>query len=187
MDCIEGMRLLPDNSVDLVVTSPPYADRRETTYGGIKAEEYNDWFISIAQEIKRILKPTGSFFLNIKAHCDKGERHLYVYELLIRLKREVGFRFVDEFTWTKNGFPGKLKNRFKNAFEPVFHFAKHEDIIFNPYDVAHPMKEESVKRYQRKATGDPKNGSGMGGLRNTERMRNIKVALPSNHLHFVQK
>jgi site-specific DNA-methyltransferase (adenine-specific) len=187
MDCIEGMKLLPDSSIDLVVTSPPYADRRKSTYGGVHADVYNDWFLDVAKELYRVLKPTGSFFLNIKPHCVNGERHLYVYELVIALKRVIGFRFVDEFCWTKNGVPGKFKGRFKNAFEPVFHFTKEKDFTFNPYNVAIPMKPESKARAKRKATGETNNGSGFAGMRKNETMLNRELALPSNHLHIPQK
>lgn len=187
MDCIEGMKKLPDNSVDLIFTSPPYADRRKNSYEGYHADVYNDWFVQVAEEIKRILKPSGSFFLNLKAHCDKGERVLYVYELIIRLRNELGFRFVDEFTWTKNGVPGRFKGRFKNGFEPVFHFAKSPDVTFNPHEVGTPMKEESIARASRKASGESGNGSGFAGMRKNETMQNKKLALPSNHLHIPQK
>lgn len=186
-DCIEGMALLPDNSVDVVFTSPPYADRRKSTYGGLHADVYNEWFVDVAKEIKRVLKPSGSFFLNIKPHCDKGERHLYVYELIIALRNEAGFRFVDEFAWTKNGVPGKFKGRFKNAFEPVYHFSKSADITFNPEAVGTPMKEESLKRAGRKAVGETSNGSGFAGMRSNATMESRKIALPSNHIHVPQK
>ena len=65
-DCINVLRHLPDCCVDLVVTSPPYADRRKTTYGGIHPDNYVEWFMPRADEIKRVLKPDGSFVLNIK-------------------------------------------------------------------------------------------------------------------------
>lgn len=77
-DCFELMKNIPDNTIDMVFTSPPYAERRKTTYGGIPENDYVDWFLPIGAEIKRILKPTGSFFLNIKPHSNKGERSLYV-------------------------------------------------------------------------------------------------------------
>jgi site-specific DNA-methyltransferase (adenine-specific) len=182
VDCVEGMYKLADNSVDLVVTSPPYADRRKSTYGGVTADVYNDWFIEIAHEIKRVLKPSGSFFLNIKPHCDRGERVLYVYDLILALKREVGFRFVDEFAWTKNGMPGKFNGRFKNAFEPVYHFALEKGYTFNPYEVATEVSKESLKRYERKAGGKTRNGSGLNvGFNGSTK------CLPSNHLHLPQK
>ncbi|WP_338335462.1 site-specific DNA-methyltransferase [Bacillus altitudinis] len=181
------MKQLEKESVDLIFTSPPYANRREGEYQSVKSEEYIDWFIPIAKELYRILKPSGSFFLNIKSHCSKGERDLYVYELVIALKKELGWRFVDEFTWTKNGVPGRFKGRFKNGFEPIFHFTKTNNITFNPYSVGIPMKEESIKRASRKATGESRNGSGFAGMRKNETMTNKKLALPSNHLHIPQK
>jgi len=187
MDCLEGMKLIPDESVDLIITSPPYADRRKNTYGGIHEDKYVDWFSPIAQEIKRILKPTGSFILNIKPHCNNGERVLYVFDLVLHLKREIGFRYTDEFTWTKNGVAGKFKGRFKNAFEPVYHFTKEKDYTHNPYSVATPMKEVSIKRAKRKASGETQNGSGFAGLREGHKLAEATLALPSNHLHIPQK
>ena len=79
----EELKKLPDDSVDLIITSPPYADRRKNTYGGISEDKYVEWFKPIAIEVKRVLKPTGSFFLNIKPHTNKGERSLYVFELVL--------------------------------------------------------------------------------------------------------
>lgn len=177
----EELKNLSDNSVDLIITSPPYADRRKNTYGGISEETYVEWFKPIAIQIKRVLKPTGSFFLNIKPHTNKGERSLYVFELVIMLKRELGFLFVEEYCWTKNGFPGSLKGRFKNAFEPIYHFTtgNPNQITFNPIACGTPMKEESIARTFRKQCGAPKNGSGMTGM-NTTNIRNLELARPSN-------
>jgi len=180
-DSLEEMKKLETDSIDMVFTSPPYADRRKSTYGGVKDEEYVDWFIPFATEIKRILKPSGSFFLNIKPHTDKGERSLYVFDLIITLKREIGFMFVEEYAWTKNAFPGALKGRFKNAFEPVYHFTvgNPNQITFNPIACGTPMKEESIARTYRKQCGAPENGSGMTGM-NTTNIRNLELARPSN-------
>ena len=177
----EELKNIPSNSIDLIITSPPYADRRKNTYGGIAADKYLEWFRPIAVEVKRVLKPTGSFFLNIKPHTNKGERSLYVFELVILLKRELGFLFVEEYCWTKNAFPGSLKGRFKNAFEPVYHFTKGNpnQITFNPIACGTPMKDESIARTYRKQCGAPKNGSGMTGM-NTTNIRNLKYARPSN-------
>lgn len=183
-DCLEVLQTLPSNSVDLIVTSPPYADRRIKTYGGIKEHEYVNWFLPIAAEAKRVLKDNGSFFLNIKPHTKDGERVLYVFELVMALKKQIGFRFTDEFCWTKLGVPGRFKGRFKNAFEPVYHFTKTDDYKHFPYEVAEPAKEVSLKRYKRKACGESKNGSGFAGMR---KEITSELALPSNHLHIPQK
>ena len=85
-DCLEIMRGMRDDSIDLIITSPPYADARRHTYGGIPPDEYVDWFLPRAKEMKRILKPTGSFVLNIKEKAIKGERHTYVLKLILALK-----------------------------------------------------------------------------------------------------
>ena len=183
-DCLERMKEIPDGSVDMVITSPPYAMQRKSTYGGVSEDDYVEWFTPIALEIKRVLKDTGSFFLNIKPNCKNGERVLYVMKLVIHLKENVGFRFIDEFCWTKLGVPGKFQGRFKNAFEPIYHFTKTKYYTHNPYDVATKAKEVSIARYKRKACGETKNGSGFAGMR-----KEIKsdLALPSNHLHIPQK
>jgi DNA modification methylase len=180
-DCLNEMKTIPDNYIGLVFTSPPYADRRKGVYGGKVADDYVDWFLPIGAEIKRILKPTGSFFLNIKPHTKDGERSLYVFDLVRKLKRIIGFKFVEEYCWTKNPFPGDLKGRFKNAFEPIYHFTKDSPnkITFNPLACGTPIKEESIARSYRKQCGAPKNGSGMTGM-NTTNIRSLELARPSN-------
>ena len=180
-DCLEQLKSVESESVDLIFTSPPYAERRKSTYGGIPEDDYVEWFLPIALEIKRVLKPTGSFFLNIKPHTNDGERSLYVFDLICQLKRVTGFKFIEEYCWTKNAFPGSLKGRFKNGFEPVYHFTKNlpGGITFNPLACGTPMKEESIARTFRKQCGAPKNGSGMTGM-NTTNIRNLKLARPSN-------
>ena len=65
-DSKEQLKLFPDNSVDLVVTSPPYADQRKNTYGGIRHDNYVEWFLPISEQLLRVLKPSGTFILNIK-------------------------------------------------------------------------------------------------------------------------
>lgn len=183
-DCLQLLKTLPSKSVDLFITSPPYADQRKNAYGSVPENLYIEWFSAIAVEIKRVMKPTGSFFINIKPHSKKGQRSLYVFKLVIHLTEVLGFRFVDEFAWTKLGVPGKFKGKFKNAFEPVYHFTITDNFKFNPQAVALPAKLESIQRYRRKSCGDTKNGSGFGGMRK-EVFSN--TALPSNHLHIPQK
>ena len=183
-DCLDLIKELGDESIDLIFTSPPYADRRKATYGGVQEDKYVEWFLPIAHELKRVLSKTGSFFLNIKPHTNKGERSLYVFDLICQLKRKTGFKFVDEFCWTKNAFPGDHRGRFKNAFEPIFHFTKASpsDIKFNPIACGTPIKQETTARAFRKQCGDPKNGSGMTGM-NTQNLRELKIARPSNVVH----
>jgi len=175
------LKKLPNNCIDIVFTSPPYADRRKSVYGGISEKNYVSWFKPIAIEIKRVLKPTGSFFLNIKPHTDKGERSLYVFDLILLLKRNIGFRYVEEYCWTKNAFPGKLIGRFKNGFELVYHFTKGNpnEITFNPLACGTPVKEVTIKRAYGKQSGLPYNGSNMTGI-NLSNLKKLKIARPSN-------
>src|SRR4051794_39573466 len=85
-DCREVLAGAPGGCVDLIVTSPPYADQRKQTYGGVPIDGYVEWFVPIARELHRVLKPTGSFVLNIKERVAEGERHTYVLELILALR-----------------------------------------------------------------------------------------------------
>ena len=123
-------KLLEGKKVNTIVTSPPYAQQRKDEYGGISADEYPDWFGAVANAMWTILDDAGSFFVNIKEHVENGQRSLYVMKLVIEMVEKYGWRFVDEFIWTKPGLPGGWKNRLKNDFEPVFWFAKTDNVEF---------------------------------------------------------
>lgn len=76
-DARDRLKELPSDSIDLIVTSPPYSDQRKNTYGGIRAENYVSWFMPIADELFRVLKPSGTFILNIKEKVvNGGKKHL---------------------------------------------------------------------------------------------------------------
>jgi len=105
-DCRDVMAEMPSDIIDLIVTSPPYADQRASTYGGTDPDHYVDWLVPIADEMQRVLKPTGSLILNIKEHAVSGERHPYVIEL-IREMRHSGWFWTEEYIWhKKNSYPG---------------------------------------------------------------------------------
>lgn len=87
-DCLNILKKMDNNSVDLVVTSPPYADQRKDTYGGIHPDKYVEWFLPITKELLRLLKPTGTFVLNIKEKTVDGERHTYVMELVMAMRKQ---------------------------------------------------------------------------------------------------
>jgi len=152
-------------------------------YGGINANEYIEWFRPIAIEIKRILKPTGSFFLNIKPHIKDGERSLYVFDLILMLKREINFYFVDEYSWVKQAFPIGNHGRFKNAFEPVYHFTKSSPngITFNPLACGTKVSDETIKRAARKNCKKSTNGAVMAV--NRTNMGDLELARPSNIIY----
>src|SRR5712671_4315456 len=95
-DSREALKEIPRESVDLIMTSPPYADQRMRTYGGIMPDEYVKWFMPIAAEMYRVLKPCGSLVLNIKERVVSGERHTYVIELILKMK-EFGWLWTEEY------------------------------------------------------------------------------------------
>lgn len=106
-DCRDILKDISDNSIDLIFTSPPYADQRKTTYGGIQPNDYVDWFLPISEQLLRVLKPTGTFVLNIKEKVVNGERSTYVLELILEMKKQ-GWLWTEEFIWhKKNSYPGK--------------------------------------------------------------------------------
>ncbi len=123
-DCLDVLRRLPSSSVDLVVTSPPYADNRKKTYDGVSPDRYVQWFLPIADELQRVLKPHGSFVLNIKERVVEGERHPYVLQLILQM-REHRWLWVEEYIWHKrNCYPGRWPNRFRDAWERCLHFTR---------------------------------------------------------------
>lgn len=187
-DCLEVMKRLPEGSVNLIVTSPPYADARKHTYGGIHPDRYVEWFLPRAQEMKRVLSPDGSFVLNIKERCEKGERHLYVLELILALKREVGLRWVEEYIWHKTtAFPGKWKNRFRDAWERLLHFSREKDFKMRQEAVRVPIGDWQERRMKSLGKNDfsrhnsatnPKAGRKIVAWKDKE------LVLPTNVLRF---
>lgn len=130
-DCEDVLKEWPDNSIDLIFTSPPYADQRENTYGGVKPSKYVDWFLPKTEQFLRVLKPTGTFVLNVKERVVDGERHTYVLELILKM-REQGWLWTEEFMWhKKNSYPGKWPNRFRDSWERLLQFNKNRK--FNMY------------------------------------------------------
>jgi DNA modification methylase len=98
------LQLIPDNSVDLIMTSPPYADARKRTYGSIPIAEYVKWFLPRSRERFRVIKPTGTFILNIKERVINGERSTYVLELILELRKQ-GWLWTEDYIWHKKLLP----------------------------------------------------------------------------------
>jgi len=123
-DCRDILAKFDAETIDLVVTSPPYADQRKKTYGGVSPDEYVDWFLPISAELYRVVKPDGSFVLNIKERVVNGERHTYVIELILAMRKQ-GWLWTEEYCWHKrNCYPGKWPNRFRDSWERCLHFNK---------------------------------------------------------------
>jgi len=100
-DSLEMLRALPTGSVNLVVTSPPYALHFKKAYGNEHKDRYVNWFLPFAKEIQRVLTDDGSFVLNIGGSYNKGTptRSVYHFKLLIALVEEIGFRLAQECFW----------------------------------------------------------------------------------------
>lgn len=100
-DSREVLKALPERSVNLVFTSPPYALHFEKEYGNVSKADYVNWFLPFAREIHRVLKDDGSFVLNIGGSWNQGSptRSLYQYKLLIALIEELGFHLAQECYW----------------------------------------------------------------------------------------
>ena len=98
-DALDLVKLVDDESVDLILTSPPFALTRKKEYGNEEEHEYVDWFLRFASEFRRILKPTGSFVLDLGGAYLPGvpARTIYQFDLLVRLVRDTGFFLAQEF------------------------------------------------------------------------------------------
>lgn len=166
-DSGEVLKSLPDSSVDLIVTSPPYADQRKSTYGGITPKKYVSWFLPISEELLRVLKPTGTFVLNIKEKVVEGERSTYVLELILEMKRQ-GWLWTEEFIWhKKNCYPGKWPNRFRDAWERLLQFNKQKQFNMYQDEVMVPVGDWAKSRLKNLSETDQirdnsKVGSGFG-------------------------
>lgn len=186
-DCAQVLQQLAPASVDLIVTSPPYADQRKAAYGGVHADHYVEWFMPIADGLHRVLKPAGSFVLNIKERVVDGERHTYVMELIIEMRKR-GWLYTEEYIWHKrNCYPGKWPNRFRDAWERCIHFTKEKRFAMYQDEVRVPMGDWTKSRLRSlsatdRARDESKVGSGFG-----KRMENWvgrELAYPSNVLHL---
>ncbi|WP_106830680.1 DNA-methyltransferase [Parabacteroides pacaensis] len=186
-DCTEILKYLPDNSVDLIITSPPYADQRKNTYGGIKAENYVSWFLPITKELLRVLKPTGTFILNIKEKVQNGERSIYVLELILEMRKQ-GWLWTEEFIWhKKNCYPGKWPNRFRDAWERLLQFNKNKKFNMYQEEVMVPLGDWAKSRLKNLSDTDKKRdnskvGSGFG--KNISNWIGREMAYPTNVLHL---
>lgn len=150
-DCLDYLRdnlCLPDESIDLVITSPPYADRRISSYGGIHPDKYIEWFLPISEQLFRVLKPTGSFILNIKENVRNGERETYVIELILALRKQ-GWLWIEEYCWyKKNSYPGKWPNRFRDSWERCLHFTKQKKFKMYQDAVKVPIGDWAKQRFK---------------------------------------
>lgn len=186
-DCEEILKSLPENSIDLIFTSPPYADQRKNTYGGIHPSKYVEWFIPKAKEMYRVLKPSGTFVLNIKEKVVSGERSTYVLELILAMKNQ-GWLWTEEYIWhKKNSYPGKWPNRFRDSWERLLQFNKKKKFNMYQEEVMVPVGDWAKSRLNNlsetdKRRDESKVGSGFG--KKISNWLNREKAYPTNVLHL---
>lgn len=151
IDCLIGLKDLETGSVDLVITSPPYKNIGIVNYGDsveLKTRDYIDWFLEIMVEVKRVLKDSGSFILNINDFTKNGYKDIYVYEMIYKSKDIL--KLYDTYFWCKkNVMPNGSAKRFRNSTEFIFHFCKDKDSMkFYMDRVLQEPKSATIDRYE---------------------------------------
>ncbi|MCY4258539.1 MAG: site-specific DNA-methyltransferase [bacterium] len=186
-DSAELLSKLPARCVNLVVTSPPYADQRRSTYGGIHPDEYVGWFMPHASAVRRVLADDGTFVLNIKEKVVGGERHTYVLELIMAM-RDAGWLWTEELMWHKrNSYPGKWPNRFRDSWERLLQFNKQKQFAMYQDAVRVPVGDWAQKRLSKLSATDrvrdeSRAESGFG--KNVSNWVGRDLAYPTNVLHL---
>jgi site-specific DNA-methyltransferase (adenine-specific)/site-specific DNA-methyltransferase (cytosine-N4-specific) len=122
-DCVNVIATLPPASVDAVITSPPYAEQRKATYGGVPEKDYPAWTVRWMDQVSRVLKPDGSVVINIRPHVRNGQ--ISDYTLRTRLAiRDAGWAEIEELIWLKRSAPpvGNI-DRPRRSWESLHWFA----------------------------------------------------------------
>ena len=186
-DAARVLSTLPAGSVHLIVTSPPYADQRRSTYGGVHPDDYVEWFMPIAAGLKRVLHPQGTFILNIKEKVVNGERHPYVLELILEMRRS-GWLWTEEYIWhKKNSYPGKWPNRFRDSWERLLQFNKQRSFKMNQDAVRVPVGDWANGRLRNLSETDrirDESSVGSGFGKNISNWVGRPLAYPTNVLHM---
>lgn len=158
-DALELLTTIEDNSVDLVLTSPPFALRRQKTYGNVEESEYLGWLMPFGKEVLRVLKDNGSFVLDLGGAYRSGvpSRSLYNFRVLLSLCDDVGFHLAEDFYWYNPAklpspieWVNKRKIRAKDAVNTVWWFSKTE---YPKADVRNVLKPYSDR--MKKLIADP--------------------------------
>ncbi len=169
--------------VDLIVTSPPYADARKKHYDSVHPDEYVDWFMTFHEPFFNALKPTGSLIINIKDKVVGGVRHRYVWQTIEALSQQ-GWYAIEDYIWHKpNPMPGYWPTRLMDGWEYCFHLAKDKKPYFNHDAVRKPIGEWAETRLKKLGDNDlarhnSANESGFG--RDLSRWVDKQTVLPSN-------
>ncbi|MBI5667473.1 MAG: site-specific DNA-methyltransferase [Chloroflexi bacterium] len=172
-----------EGQVDLIVTSPPYADARRNHYDSVHPDDFADWFMTFHEPFWNALKPTGSLVINIKDKVVDGIRHRYVWRTMEALA-DRGWYAIDDYIWNKtNPMPGYWPNRLRDGWEYCFHLAKSKKPYFNADAVRQPIGNWVESRLKNLGENDLSrhnsvNNSGFG--RDISKWVGKKTVLPTN-------
>jgi site-specific DNA-methyltransferase (adenine-specific)/site-specific DNA-methyltransferase (cytosine-N4-specific) len=171
--------------VDLIVTSPPYADARRNHYDSVHPDKFAEWFVAFHEPFYEALKPSGSLIINIKDKVVDGVRHRYVWHTIEALC-ERGWYAIDDYLWHKtNPMPGYWPTRLRDGWEYCFHLAKSKRPFFNADGVRKPIGDWVESRLRNLGKNDSSrhnsaNASGFG--RDISKWVGKQTVLPSNIL-----
>lgn len=156
-DSLSLLDQLEPNSIDLVMTSPPFALQREKTYGNVDQQVYVDWLFAFCEKVHHVLSPTGSFVIDLGGayQSKRPVRSLYNYRILIKLCDELDFRLAEEFFWhnpSKLPSPiewvNKRKIRAKDSVNTVWWLSKTDYPKANVSQVLVPYSERMKKLHE---------------------------------------
>ncbi len=173
------------NQVDLIVTSPPYADARNGHYDSVHPDRFAEWFLTFNDAFYNAVKPTGSLVINIKDKVVEGTRHRYVWHTIEALC-QAGWYAIDDYLWYKsNPMPGYWPTRLSDGWEYCFHLAKSKRPFFNSDAVRRPIGGWVESRLKNLGANDlsrhnSANASGFG--RDISKWVGKETVLPSNVL-----
>lgn len=174
-----------ENQVDLIVTSPPYADARHKHYDSVHPDKFAEWFMAFHEPFYSALKPDGSLVINIKDKVVDGVRHRYVWHMIDALC-EAGWYAIEDYIWHKtNPMPGSWPTRLRDGWEYCFHLAKSKRPFFNADAVRKPIGNWVESRLRNLGENDLSrhnsvNESGFG--RDISKWVGKETVLPSNVL-----
>ena len=144
-DCVKVMSSLPDESVDGIVTSPPYAMQRKSTYGGVPEKDYPEWTVRWMSEARRVLKQDGSAIINIRPHIRNGVISDYVLRTRLAL-REDGWAELEELIWHKRGgAPLGSTKRPRRSYEHLLWYGKHGGAYSAPKAAGKPITQVNAR------------------------------------------
>ena len=153
-DSLELLMEIPDSSINLIITSPPYALEFKKEYGNKSKVDYIDWFSAFAKEFLRVLTPDGSFVLNIAGSYNKAlpTKSLYQYKLLLELTETIGFNLAQEFFWynpAKMPMPAEWvtvrRIRVKDSVEQIWWLSKTPWPKANNRNVLKPYSKDMIR------------------------------------------